>query len=114
MKVIVDKLTYPCDKIEQFVYDYIDGKLEGSVSLRFRMHIALCSQCREYVDLYKMTARPEDFREENPPHQELMDKTLDFLKKEGLLGEAEDKQEDPNQKKDEGSLGDMGNMGDKK
>ena len=83
MNALMARLVYPCEKIREFVYDYAEGALPALTAIRFRMHIKGCDCCKEYVRLYLMAAHPGDFRKQNPPPAEFMEKTLEFLEREG-------------------------------
>jgi hypothetical protein len=78
-------LLYPCDKVRDFMYDHLEGKLPMLTSIRFHLHLNGCAACREYLYLYRKAADAERFRKENPPPDELLEATLDFLKQEGIL-----------------------------
>ncbi len=82
-------LTYPCDKVRDFIYDYIENELPTLVSIRFHMHLNGCAKCREYLFLYKKAANAKEFRRENPAPKEFLDATLDFLRKEGIVDNEE-------------------------
>jgi predicted anti-sigma-YlaC factor YlaD len=82
---IFHTLAYPCGQIREFVYDYLEGGLPGIVRLRFRVHLMGCKDCRGFVRLYRMAANPAAFREETPPPAEMLDRTLRFLEREGVL-----------------------------
>jgi predicted anti-sigma-YlaC factor YlaD len=82
-------LLYPCDKVRDFMYDYLEGKLPMLTSVRFHLHLNGCAACREYLYLYRKAADAERFRKENPPPDELLAATLDFLRREGAVGEGE-------------------------
>lgn len=82
-------LLYPCDKVRDFMYDYLEETLPKSVALRFHLHLNGCAACREYLYLYRTAANAGKFRRENPPPGELLDSTLDFLRREGVLGDGE-------------------------
>lgn len=75
---------YPCDRIRDMLYDALEGTLGPIVTLRFKLHIRGCSECREYMRLYNMAADMSAFRRDNPPPTALMDKTLAFLEKAGI------------------------------
>ena len=79
-------LLYPCDKVRDFMYDHLEGKLPMLTSIRYHLHLNGCAACREYLFLYKKAANAEQFRKENPPPDELLSATLDFLEKEGITG----------------------------
>jgi predicted anti-sigma-YlaC factor YlaD len=82
-------LAYPCAQIREFVYDYLEGDLPGIVRLRFRVHLMGCKDCRGFVRLYRLAANPAAFREETPPPAEMLDRTLRFLEREGVLPKDE-------------------------
>ena len=82
-------LLYPCDRVRDFMYDYLEGGLPTLTSVRFHLHLNGCAACREYLYLYRTAANAEKFRKENPPPDELLSATLDFLTKEGIV-EGED------------------------
>jgi predicted anti-sigma-YlaC factor YlaD len=84
------RLYYPCDRIRDFAYDYLEGKLPLVVSARFHMHLRGCPQCQEYLVLYRQAADGGEFRKENPPPKELLDETLSFLEKHGIVPPAEE------------------------
>lgn len=44
-----------CRDVDQFVMDYLDGTLSVGVRLRFTAHLAVCSDCRRYIDTYRKT-----------------------------------------------------------
>jgi predicted anti-sigma-YlaC factor YlaD len=83
-------LLYPCDKVRDFMYDHLEGKLPALVSIRFHLHLNGCAACREYLYLYRKAADAKAFRKENPPPDELLSSTLDFLRREGIVGDEDD------------------------
>jgi hypothetical protein len=90
MNRLMRHLMYPCSQIQEFVFDYAEGKLDTKVALRFKMHIAICKNCNEYVRLYQTTADIRKFRKLKPPPQELVDTTMEFLAREGIADFSED------------------------
>ncbi|MDQ3000263.1 MAG: zf-HC2 domain-containing protein [Fibrobacterota bacterium] len=88
------KVTYPCEKVREFMYDYLDESLPTLTSIRFHLHLNGCVQCREYLFLYKKAANTKDFRKTDPPPDEFLASTLDFLEKQGITGPGEDGAED--------------------
>lgn len=80
-------LLYPCDKVRDFMYDHLEGNLPPLTAIRFHLHLNGCPQCREYLYLYRKAADAQAFRKENPPPEEFLSTTLDFLKQEGIVGE---------------------------
>ena len=88
------KVTYPCEKVREFMYDYLDESLPTLTSIRFHLHLNGCVQCREYLFLYKKAANAKEFRKKNPPPDEFLAGTLDFLEKQGITGPEEGGAED--------------------
>jgi len=90
MKGLAAKLMYNCDQISEFIYDYVEGKVSFITRARFDMHLKACKNCRQYVYLYSTAANPVKFIEENPLPEELKEKTISFLKSEGILEEKDE------------------------
>ncbi len=84
------KAFYPCAKVRDFMYDYLEDNLPMVVSIRFHLHLNGCAECREYLYLYRAAANAQTFRKENPPPEEFLDATLDFLAKEGIVDPADE------------------------
>jgi predicted anti-sigma-YlaC factor YlaD len=81
-------LYYPCDKVRDFAYDYLEGKLGLLTGFRFKRHLRGCEECQEYIKLYRMAADPSKFTFENPLPSEFLDHTLQFLKERGVVGDG--------------------------
>ncbi len=45
-----------CKEITELVTDYVEGNLSFADRIRFRMHVAMCRNCRRYVRQLKATA----------------------------------------------------------
>ena len=84
MNRLMAPLFYPCAKIPDFAYDYLEGRLPSATALRFRAHLALCRGCDEFVRLYRLAADPAKFLEEHPAPPDLVGKTLEFLEQETI------------------------------
>lgn len=74
------------------MYDYLEDSLPTLVSMRFHLHLNGCVECREYLFLYKKAAHAKDFRQQNPPPQEFLDSTLNFLRKQGIISPEDDQE----------------------
>jgi predicted anti-sigma-YlaC factor YlaD len=90
MKGLMKQMIYPCSQIRDFVFDYAEGNLDTMVALRFKMHIAACKDCNEYVRLYQMAANMQVFRKVKAPPKELIESTMEFLQQEGIADFSED------------------------
>jgi len=80
---------YNCDQVAEFVYDYMENRLNFFTRKRFNMHLKTCPNCNQYVKLYSSAANPQEFLQENPIPPELTEKTLSFLEEEGILKGSE-------------------------
>lgn len=83
------KVLYPCDKVREFMYDYLEEALPTVTSIRFHLHLNGCPECRQYLFLYKKAADAKAFRAEHPAPDAFLASTLAFLEKEGVV-EAQD------------------------
>lgn len=84
MKGLFYKLTFPCDKVRDFMMDYLEDRLPTLTSIRFHLHLNGCAPCRAYLILYRKAANAQTFRNENPPPEGFLESTLKFLEKQGI------------------------------
>jgi len=82
MNALMAPLFYPCVKIPDFTYDYLENRLPLTTLVRFRAHLTICKGCAEFVGLYRMAADPVKFLEETPAPPDLIEKTLTFIAQE--------------------------------
>jgi hypothetical protein len=54
-KYIPGMLT--CQEVDNFLYDFHQGNLSFNQQLQFKLHIAMCSECKAYLDDYRNTIR---------------------------------------------------------
>jgi predicted anti-sigma-YlaC factor YlaD len=80
---------YRCDQVRDKLYEALEGALPPLFKLRFRLHLAACAPCREYLELYRQAADMARFRRDNPPPTPLMDETLAFLEERGIAAPDE-------------------------
>ena len=48
-------LMMTCREFDEFILDYLDGRLSRRNRLMFDLHMRMCSVCRDYVENYKQT-----------------------------------------------------------
>ena len=53
MNKINIKTRLTCRKVEEFLMNYIDKELSVLSRLRFQYHLAICSDCRNYLYEYE-------------------------------------------------------------
>lgn len=46
-----------CKEVNEFLADYLDGKLPWRQRLSFNVHLIICRHCRRYVASYAATVR---------------------------------------------------------
>jgi predicted anti-sigma-YlaC factor YlaD len=44
-----------CDEVTEFLLDYLAGDLPQAVQITFEAHLAVCRDCRNYLDSYRKT-----------------------------------------------------------
>lgn len=85
MRGILLKILYPCGRVRDLLYEYLEGGLSGPTAVRFHLHLATCPGCREYLFLYRTAADARAFRAGHPAPEACLDATLEFLRKEGIV-----------------------------
>ncbi len=69
-----------CEKVDSFLLDYLEDRLDVKTKTQFEEHISFCKRCSAYFDSYKETlGLLEDARNISAP-PELADLTLEFLR----------------------------------
>ena len=63
---IPTSIMLTCQQVENFMMAYLDGELGLMTSLRFRMHIMMCSDCGKFLQSYKNAVAMEKRIFENP------------------------------------------------
>jgi predicted anti-sigma-YlaC factor YlaD len=79
---LMTRIVYPCEKIVEFTYDYLENNLPALTKMRYRLHLSNCPNCREFLRLYRMAADPKAFLETNPIPDDLLQHTMEFLNTE--------------------------------
>jgi len=46
-----------CEEVDSFLYDFHQGNLPFGQQLKFKIHIAMCSECKAYLEGYRNTIR---------------------------------------------------------
>lgn len=70
-----------CQEIEQFSYDFLEGRLDAPVAKKFQRHLNGCDNCEKFVKTYQEVARPERLKQKIPLDSEFEDRVIQFLKK---------------------------------
>lgn len=60
-----------CRELIDFLIDYVDGLLAAEERRPFEEHLAICPECRAYLDSYKTTLSLEKLCQEHDdiPHE---------------------------------------------
>ena len=69
-----------CEKVNQFIIDYLEHQLPEKTRTKFEAHIAKCKKCRTYFEQYNhtVTVVNEDGQLEVP--EDLAKLTMEFLR----------------------------------
>jgi len=59
-----------CRELEEFILDYIEGRLPLTKKIMFEMHLLICDDCKSYIKAYKFSI------ELGKKHFETIDKEL--------------------------------------
>ena len=46
-----------CEEVDGFLYNFHEGNLSYIENLKFKLHLSMCSECRDYMHKYKNTIR---------------------------------------------------------
>lgn len=44
-----------CEEVDNFLYDFHEGQLSRAEKFKFKLHLSMCSECKDYVSQYKNT-----------------------------------------------------------
>ena len=72
-----------CEDVNQFIIDYLEETIPPRTRARFETHLKDCATCGSYFDQYLQTVDwiHEDGAAPIEPPEELVEVTLDFLRK---------------------------------
>ena len=70
-----------CREVNEFLVAYLEGQIEDDQRQAFETHIAGCPNCRTFFDQYRLTIDLVKNEETVAVPEELVDRTLDFLRK---------------------------------
>ena len=48
---------FTCHEVLDFLSEYLDGALPGTTAAAFEEHLAICHDCRAYLDNFRATLR---------------------------------------------------------
>lgn len=69
-----------CEQVNQFIIDYLEGKMDDRTRLMFESHLRQCANCGAFLDQYQSTVHVvRDAGSVDVP-QEVVERTLDFLR----------------------------------
>ena len=69
-----------CEEVNGFIVQYLDGDLDEKTSKKFWAHIGDCSTCGRFFEQYTATIDLTRDAGDITPPQELVEKTLAFLR----------------------------------
>lgn len=53
LETVIMRNMMTCRQVENFLMDYLDGRLSFWTRIRFNFHIMLCPNCPKYMQEYK-------------------------------------------------------------
>lgn len=71
--------VYSCEKVDGFLLDYVEGRLDPETARRFEDHIELCPNCERYLEQYRETIRLVKALPPPPVPEELARRTRTFI-----------------------------------
>ena len=74
-------LAPTCEQVNDFLASYLEGELEAKTVTQFEAHIRMCEKCSRYLDQYRTTIDLVHEAGDLEPPPELVEMTLDFLRK---------------------------------
>ena len=69
-----------CRQFEDFLIDYLEGDLPDDKTMRFELHLKVCSSCRAYMAAYKRAAEVSAQALQMDEAEELPDAPEDLIK----------------------------------
>ena len=69
-----------CEQVNNFIMDYLEGRLTDDVRSKFEKHLQMCASCTPYLDQYQKTVDlvSQDGQIEVPA--DLAEHTMSFLR----------------------------------
>lgn len=46
-----------CEEVDGFLYDFHEGQLSNIELFKFKLHLSMCKECKDYLRNYKSTIR---------------------------------------------------------
>lgn len=71
-----------CEDVRDFLMDFLDNKLPATDTIMFRLHMFLCSPCRQYMGQYNNSVDLAKNILDDPPPPELINLTNEFINKQ--------------------------------
>jgi predicted anti-sigma-YlaC factor YlaD len=54
MKIMFRMLGIPtCEEMDQFIYDYLEGKLDKETTKSIEKHLRFCVNCKRFISSYR-------------------------------------------------------------
>ncbi len=70
------------EEIREFLVHYLEFKLPWHKIVQFSMHLLMCGKCRDWMRKYNDSVKLAQHYLDDPPPDELVNLTLQFLDKE--------------------------------
>lgn len=71
-----------CQQVNQFILDYLEGDMDDQTRVAFESHLQNCPNCAAFLDQYRSTTRLVREAEEIEVPPEVVDRTIEFLRRQ--------------------------------
>ncbi len=69
-----------CEEVDQFAYDFLDGKLEASLVRAIERHLRFCKSCQKFIASYRLVALQAKPVTPPPLDTEFKERMFEFLR----------------------------------
>lgn len=69
-----------CKEFEAFIVDYLDDNLSAAENRVFKIHLAVCRECRDYLKAYKRTVELSKLLSKEPNRPDIEEAPEDLIK----------------------------------
>ncbi|MEM8485146.1 MAG: zf-HC2 domain-containing protein [Bacteroidota bacterium] len=71
-----------CEEVNDFILDYLEGRLPRETKLKFEKHLEMCPCCVPFLDQYKQTVEMVATEGQIEVPADLAEHTLSFLREQ--------------------------------
>ncbi len=84
MKLMFRMMGLPtCQEVEEFAYDFLDGKLDEKTLRAVEKHLRFCKSCRRFIESYRRMRAAGSLRKAPSLDPEFKEKMFQYLTRGG-------------------------------